>query len=820
MEQKLYDLMDWPNIEGIIYSDLTNPRSLLGSHAVEGGLLIQSFYPNAVKATIKAANGKEYPMELADEVGYFATLLPVKNKFEYTVVYEFADGNTYEMYNAYEVPSMLKKKDIKAFNEGNCSDAYTFMGAHVSEYKGRKGVNFAVWAPFALRVSVVGTFNNWDGRVHQMERIDDSGIFELFVPDAKPGDMYKYEIRFKGGELHSKSDPYGFAAELRPGTASVIYDDKAYVWKDSAWIEGRDNAQYKNSPFAVYEVHLGSFMKPDDGRTFLNYRELAPLIIKHVKEQKFTHVELMPVMEHPLDESWGYQVTGYYAPTSRYGTPDDFKYMMDEFHKAGIGVILDWVPAHFPKDDSGLARFDGTCLYEHADPRKGEHPDWGTLCYNYGRREVANFLLSNAVFWAKEYHADGIRMDAVASMLYLDYGRKDGQWEANMYGGKENLEAVDFLKNLTRTFDKSCKGVMLIAEESTAWPKVTGDANDDSSLGFSYKWNMGWMNDFLYFMECDPLFRKGRYNSLTFSMIYAYTEDFILSLSHDEVVHGKKSMINKMPGATLADKMSNLRAAYAFMYTHVGKKLLFMGQDIGVENEWWEAESINWGITERPENAALKKFVADLNTMYRKEPALYELDFTPDGFEWINCISADENIVVYVRKATNGDKLLVVANFAPVTREKYKIGVPAAGKYKEISNSDAEVYGGSGIGNKRVIPSKKEECDGRENSITLTVPPMSVIVLRYTEADTAEKPVAKKPVAKKETVKKETVKKAPAKKEEPAKKEAAKKEPAKKAPVEKEEPVKKAPAKKEPAKKEPAKKEAAKKSPAKKGTAK
>lgn len=743
MEKKLYDLMNWPDIEGVICSDLTNPGKLLGTHAVNDGLLIQAFYPNAVKAAIHSSSGKEYPMEIVDEAGYFAALLPLKNRFEHTFLYEFEDGNTYEMYDSYDVPGFLKKKDIKAFNEGTCSDAYRFMGAHVTEYKGRKGVNFAVWAPFALRVSVVGTFNNWDGRIHQMEKIDDSGIFELFVADAAPGDMYKYEIRFKGGEVHLKSDPYGFAAEMRPGTASVVYDDSSYTWDDGEWLEKRDKDMYRKLPLSIYELHLGSFMKPDDGRLFYNYRELAPLIIAYVKEQNFTHVEIMPVMEHPLDESWGYQVTGYYAPTSRYGTPDDFKFMIDEIHKAGIGVILDWVPAHFPKDESGLARFDGTCLYEHADRRKGEHPDWGTLCYNYGRKEVSNFLLSNAVFWAKEYHADGIRMDAVASMLYLDYGRKQGEWEANIYGGRENLEAVEFLKTLTRTFDRTCSSVMLIAEESTAWPKVTGDVRDDESLGFTYKWNMGWMNDFLYFMECDPLFRKGRYNSLTFSMIYAYTEDFILSISHDEVVHGKKSMINKMPGNDISAKMNNLRAAYGFMYTHPGKKLLFMGQDTGAENEWWEAEAVDLNIADRPEKAALKKYVADLNMLYRKEKALHELDFTPEGFEWINCMSADENIVTYVRKSSSGEMLLIVANFAPVIRAKYRLGVPAAGRYKEIFNSDALIYGGTGVVNKRIIPSAATEWDGRDNSITITVPPMGISIFRYSE------PAEKKTSAKK-----------------------------------------------------------------------
>lgn len=755
MEKKLYDLMDWPNIEGIVYSDLTHPKSLLGQRITKHGLLIQAYYPAAIKATVKVkGTGVLYEMEMADEEGYFAVLISDKKKLDYTLVYEFSDGKVIETEDIYNYPSLIPTKELKAFSAGNNVEIYKYLGAHLTEVNGVKGVLFAVWAPYAIRVSVVGDFNNWDGRVHQMEMIDDYGVFELFIPGVTEGAIYKYEIRKKGNALVLKADPYGFRTELRPDTASIVYNPDKFRWTDSKWIDSREENKYKKQPFSIYEIHPGSFKAAGDGSAFINFRELAPLVIDHVKKMGFTHVELMPVMEHPLDASWGYQVTGYYAPTARYGTPDDFKYFMNELHNAGIGVILDWVPAHFPKDEAGLARFDGTCLYEHMDKRKGEHPEWGTLIYNYSRPEVANFLMANAIFWAKEYHADGIRMDAVASMLYLDYGKKQGEWEPNMYGGHENLEAVDFLKKLNTAFKKNCGATMLIAEESTAWPKVTGDIKDDS-LGFDYKWNMGWMNDFLDFMSCDPLFRKGRYDKLTFSMIYAYSEDFILILSHDEVVHGKCSMLNKMPGATKADKMNNLRAAYTFMYTHPGKKLMFMGQEFGMENEWWEAREIDWELTQNPENQQLMEFVKDLNKLYTKEPALYEQDFTPDGFEWINNISANECIVVYVRKASNGDELLVVANFTPVERAGYKIGVPHMGKYKEIFNSNDVKYGGDGKVNKRVIASKKDECDGRENSIKLTVPAMGVSVLRYTEADTEPKKVAPK---------KTTSKKAPAKK--------------------------------------------------------
>lgn len=753
MNKKLYELMDWPEIEGIVYSDVAHPKKLLGQHSTKNGQLIQAFHPGAVNAYVVERGGTKHKMEQADEAGFFAVLLPDKKPVDYTLLYEFADGAVFETEDLYNFPSQLDKEQLKSFTAGTNGRAYELLGAHITKVNGVKGVLFAVWAPNAIRASVVGDFNDWDGRKHQMEKDDESGVFELFIPGIQEGAIYKYELRIKGGEAVLKSDPYAFAAELRPNTASVVYNPNSYKWKDKDWIAQRDRNKYKTKPMSIYELHVGSFRTPEDGREFLNYRELAPALIEYVTKMGYTHVELMPVMEHPFDGSWGYQVTGYYAPTARYGTPDDFKFFMDELHGAGIGVILDWVPAHFPKDAFGLAKFDGTCLYEHFDKRKGEHPDWGTLIYNFGRPEVAAFLTSNAVFWAREYHADGIRMDAVASMLYLDYGKRDGEWLPNIYGGNENLEAVDFLRNLSRVFGKQCKYAMLIAEESTAWPQVTGNAAD-GALGFDYKWNMGWMNDFLDFMSCDPLFRKGRYNELTFSMIYAYSEDFILTLSHDEVVHGKCSMLNKMPGGSKEAKLANLRAAYAFMFTHPGKKLLFMGQDFGMENEWWEARQIDWELTDIEENRKLMDCVTELNRLYRTEPALHELDYTPDGFEWINNISADECIVVYVRKASNGDELLVAANFTPVQRDKYKVGVPHMGKYKEIFNSDDEKYGGSGAVNRRVIPSRKDECDGREDSIRLTVPPMGVTILRYTEADTTPKKRAAAAPAKNKNTKK------------------------------------------------------------------
>ena len=738
MEKKLYELMDWPAIERIIYSDSVHPKQTLGQRITKSGLLIQAHYPNAVRAYVKSDEGPIQEMQQIDEKGYFAILINSKKKIKYNLMYEFADGNIIQVPDVYNYNSTIPTKELNSFRAGNNCNMYKFLGAHVKEIDGVKGVQFAVWAPNAMRVSVVGDFNNWDGRIHQMEMLDEYGIFELFIPGITEGSLYKYEIRMQGGAIVLKADPYGFGTELRPNTASLVWDIDKFKWTDDKWMQSRDKKKYKSQPFSIYEIHPGSFKKPDDGRLFYNYRELAPMVISHVKKMGFTHVELLPVMEHPFDASWGYQVTGYFAPTSRYGTPDDFKYFMNEMHKAGIGVILDWVPAHFPKDEAGLARFDGTCLYEHMDKRKGEHPDWGTLIFNYGRYEVMDFLMSSAVFWGKEYHADGIRVDAVASMLYLDFGRKVGEWEPNIYGGHENLEAVEFIKRLNTAFNKQCPGALLIAEESTAWPRVTGDPKEDS-LGYDYKWNMGWMNDFLGFISTDPLFRKHRYNELTFSMIYAYTEDFILTLSHDEVVHGKGSMLTKMPGATKAEKMANLRTAYTFMFTHPGKKLLFMGQEFGQENEWCDAYPIEWHLTENEENQQLMTFVKDLNALYKKEPALHELDFTPAGFEWINNISADECVVVYVRKASNGDELVVVANFTPVIRSDYKIGVPHMGKYKEIFNSNALKYGGDGVVNKRTFVSVKDECDGREDSIRILLPGMGVSVLRYIPADTTPK---------------------------------------------------------------------------------
>ena len=776
MEKILYDLMDWAGIEELVYSEASDPGRLLGEHVIKEGLLIQAFLPNAAKVSVKIGE-ESFPMEMADENGFFAVLLEDRLElvpYHFLVTYE--DGDSEEIVDpySYQFYTAFTEEEVKKFGAGIYYDSYQKFGAHPTVEAGISGVHFAVWAPDAMRVSVVGDFNFWDGRRHQMKKRGPSGIYEIFIPGLKPGAIYKYEIKTKAGDPMLKADPYANFSELRPNTASVIWDMTGYQWNDGEWIEKRKAAKdrLKDSPMSIYEVHLGSWMqKPvaqdengDDinGSQFYNYREIAEKLAAYVKEMGYTHVELLPVMEHPLDESWGYQVTGYYAPTSRFGTPDDFKAFMDYMHKEGIGVILDWVPAHFPRDAHGLAAFDGTCLYEHKDPRQGSHPHWGTLIYNYGRPQVSNFLISNALYWAREFHADGIRMDAVASMLYLDYGKNAGEWIANMYGGNENLEAVEFLKHLNSIFARDTEGAVLIAEESTAWPKVSGDEND-GGLGFDFKWNMGWMNDFLDYMQCDPYFRHDHYGELTFSMLYAYSEKFVLVFSHDEVVHGKGSMAGKMPGDTQEKKFANLRTAYGFMMGHPGKKLLFMGQDFGQMDEWNEKESLEWGLLKYDIHSQMRDYVKALNHLYRTQPALYKMDYEPEGFEWINCTYNDENIVIFERKTDKPEEtLLFVCNFVSVEHEKFRLGVPFAGKYKEILNSDAKQFGGSGMVNPRVKMSKKEEWDARENSIVINLAPMSVAVFSCTPYE--EEPVTgkKKPAEKKKRPAKQPSVKIPA----------------------------------------------------------
>ncbi|MCR5672355.1 MAG: 1,4-alpha-glucan branching protein GlgB [Lachnospiraceae bacterium] len=730
MDKRLYRMMDWARVEQIVYSEEDDPHGYLGAHFVKGGWMISCFIPGADKCSVIFAK-KEYRMDMMDEEGFFSVLIRAVTKTKITYRFKVTRNKaTYIVEDPYRFRSVFDNATLRSFSNGICYDIYEHLGAHVRKTDGIEGVNFAVWAPNAVRVSVVGDFNEWDGRCHQMRRLGESGIFEIFIPRVREGDNYKYELKLRGGMVIMKADPYGFYAQLRPETASTVFDIDRYKWHDDAFVENRSGFNRNDKPVSIYELHLGSFKKPDDGREFLNYREIADEVASYVTKMGYTHIELMPVMEHPYDESWGYQVIGLYAPTSRYGTPEDFMYFVDKMHENNIGVILDWVPAHFPRDVQGLSNFDGTCLYEHQDPRRADHPDWGTLCFNYGRSEVSNYLIANALFWIKKYHADGIRMDAISSMLYNDYGRRGGDWVRNIYGGNENLEASEMLRHLNSINKKMKTGALMIAEESTAWPKVTGELEDDG-LGFDYKWNMGWMNDYLGFVRLDPLYRSGHYTELTFSMIYAYSEKFILIFSHDEVVHGKSSLLSKMPGER-DRKFAGVRMSLAYMYMHPGKKLLFMGQDIGEWDEWNEKRQVQWDLLQYEDHIRLNDFVRKLIAFYKKTPALYKLDNNADGYEWINNISANETIIVFLRKDEAGDQVLVVCNFADIDRKNYKIGVPFSGKYKEIFSTDEPAFGGRGANNPRVKRSKADECDGRENSIRIDVPALSVSVFSCT----------------------------------------------------------------------------------------
>ena len=623
-------------------------------------------------------------------------------------------------------PYEIGELDHYLFGQGNHYEIYKKMGAHEVTKNGKRGVYFAVWAPHAVNVSVIGEFNDWDETKDKMKRGEPLGIYTCFVPEAKKGDLYKFCIETQAGEKIYKADPFANYAELRPGTASRITDISNLNWSDSKWMTAREKWDNKEEPVSIYEVHMGSWMRhpgrEDEG--FYTYREFAEAITKYVKEMGYTHVELMGIAEHPFDGSWGYQVTGYYAPTSRYGTPQDFKYMVDYLHQNKIGVILDWVPAHFPKDAHGLANFDGTAVYEHADPRQGEHPDWGTKIYNYGRPEVKNFLIANALYWVEECHVDGLRVDAVASMLYLDYGKKDGEWIANKYGGNQNLEAIEFFKHLNTVVLGRNHGTVMIAEESTAWPMVTGDAEKDG-LGFSLKWNMGWMNDFLEYMKLDPYFRKFNHNKMTFSMSYAYSERYVLVLSHDEVVHLKCSMLEKMPGE-LPDKFRNLKAAYSFMNCHPGKKLLFMGQEFGQLREWSEERELDWFLLNEEPHKELQNYVHDLLTIYKKYPALYAGDNNPEGFEWINADDGDRSIFSFVRKSpTKRNNILYIVNFTPVDRPDYRVGVPKKKQYKLIMDENGLLE------QPKTFKAVKQECDNREFSFTYPLPAYGVAIFTY-----------------------------------------------------------------------------------------
>ena len=634
-----------------------------------------------------------------------------------------------------------KKKETKfiteldqyLFGTGTHYDIYKKLGAHPMEWRGKSGTRFAVWAPHAKDVYLIGSFNDWDETKHPMKRLEPLGIYELFVPNVKEGEIYKYLIVTPDGRKIYKADPFANYAEIRPGTASKVFDITKIKWSDSVWMDKRKVFDQDKSPIAIYEVHPGSWKKhahgPDE-TGFYNYRELARELTDYVKTMGYTHVELIGIAEQPFDGSWGYQVTGYYAPTSRYGTPEDFAYFVNYLHRHKIGVILDWVPAHFPRDAQGLAEFDGTCLYEYADPRKGEHPDWGTKIFDYGKNEVKNFLIANAIYWIEQFHVDGLRVDAVASMLYLDYGKRDGQWVANKYGGNKNLEAIEFFKHLNSLMVGRYPGIMMIAEESTAWPRVTGKPEDDG-LGFTMKWNMGWMHDFLEYMKLDPYFRQYNHNKMTFAMTYAYSERYVLVLSHDEVVHLKCSMINKMPGL-YDDKFANLKAGYSFMFGHPGKKLLFMGQDFAQFQEWSEERELDWYLLGEEKHQQMQNYVKALLKLYAKTPAMYQADCRPDGFEWINPDDNSRSIFSFVRHSEDGkSNLLFVINFTPVPRPDYRVGVPRRKQYKLVLNSDAAEFGGSGKEQPEVYKAVKQECDGRDYSFAYDLPAYGVAVFKF-----------------------------------------------------------------------------------------
>jgi 1,4-alpha-glucan branching enzyme len=724
-------------LDAIASAIYATPFEVLGPHPMaesdEPGIIIRAFLPEAHEAAVVEIGGlaARYPMSRIHPAGIFEAVCQGRALFPYKLAIVTHDGRTITERDPYAFPFLLTDFDLHLLGEGQHFQSYKKLGAHPCQLQGVAGVHFAVWAPNAQRVSVIGDFNGWDERRHPMQVRGNSGIWELFIPDLAPGCIYKYAILSRYNHYRvQKADPYAFAAEVRPRTASIVYDLARYQWHDEEWMATRARRNALDAPIAIYEVHFGSWRRvPEEGNRPLTYREAAPLLADYVREMGYTHIEFLPLAEHPFDGSWGYQVTGYYAPTSRFGTPDDFRYLVDYLHQQGIGVIMDWVPAHFPRDEHGLVFFDGTHLYEHADPRKGMYGDWGTMAFNYGRNEVRNFLLSNALFWLGEYHIDGLRVDAVAAMLYLDYSRKEGEWLPNRYGGRENLEAIDFIRRFNELTHQQYPGILTIAEESTAWPMVSRPTYV-GGLGFSLKWNMGWMHDILHYMSADPVYRRWHHNDITFSLLYAFSENFVLPFSHDEVVYGKRSLLSKMPGDSW-QQFANLRALYGYMYGHPGKKLLFMGSEFGQRNEWNHETSLDWHLLHADWHNRLRLFVRDLNSLYRSEPALHEVDFSPEGFEWIDCNDNENSVISFIRRAHNPrDTLVFVVNFTPVPRYHYRIGLPAPGIYRELLNSDHPDYAGSGVGNPGDLPSEDIPWQGRSSSIVLTLPPLATIILK------------------------------------------------------------------------------------------
>ena len=703
---------------------------VLGPHGIRkkngaGRWEVRAFLPQAEAASVLLGD-EVVPMTKEHPEGLFCGVLQGDAR-AYRLRAQLWDGRTIDFDDPYRFGLLITDSDLYLHTEGTLHEAYRTLGAHLGEADGVRGVRFAVWAPNAENVTVAGEFNDWDIRRHPMRRRS-GGVWELFIPGLGSGTKYKYNVRSQFNAYQQlKADPYAFYCEMPPKSASVVWDINRYQWNDAAWLELRGATDWLKSPIAAYEVHLESWMRGPQGQP-LTYCEMAVKLVQYVKQMGYTHIELLPIMEHPFSGSWGYQVIGYFAPTSRFGTPDDFKHFVDICHQNGIGVIVDWVPAHFPKDAHGLVFFDGTALYEHADPRKGEHRDWGTLIFNYGRNEVKTFLVSNALFWLKEYHIDGLRVDAVASMLYLDYSRQPGEWIPNQYGGNENLEAIDFIRRFNEVAH-TIPGCFTVAEESTAFPGVSKPVYLNG-LGFTMKWNMGWMHDMLDYFSKDPIYRKHNHNHITFSLLYAFTENFVLPISHDEVVHGKGSLLNKMPGDEWR-QFANVRAFLAYMWAHPGKKLLFMGQDIGQREEWNHNAGIRWDLLQFDSHRKLQTLMRDLNRIYRENPALYEVDFHYSGFEWVDFRDWENSIIAFARRAEDPkDWLLVVCNFTPVPRSKYEFGVPEEGFYQEILNTDSELYGGSNMGNGGVVSSQPVPKHDRPNSISVTLPPLAVVIFR------------------------------------------------------------------------------------------
>jgi 1,4-alpha-glucan branching enzyme len=723
-------------VERLIHREHHDPHSLLGVHPNGGGMVVRAYRPAAEKVVARDERGESIELTKSHPAGLFEGTFAEADadappRYELEITY--AGAGPYTIRDPYSFAPTLGEMDLHLIGEGRHEDLYGKLGAHVTEIDGVVGTAFAVWAPGARAVSVVGAFNDWRGDLDQMRSLGGSGVWEIFVPGVGEGTPYKFEIITASGEQRLKADPVAFATTVPPQTDSVVFRS-THEWTDEEWMEKRRATEPHAGPVSIYEVHLGSWRRVvEDGEDRpLTYRELADELVAYVTDMGFTHVELMPVMEHPFGGSWGYQVTSQFAPTSRYGSPDDFRAFVGTLHGAGIGVILDWVPAHFPRDDWALARFDGTALYEHADPRRGAHPEWGTLIYNYGRHEVRNFLTASALFWPREYHADGIRVDAVASMLYLDYSRPEGAWVPNEFGGNEDLEAVEFLKGMNETLYRREPGIVSAAEESTAWPGVSRPTYL-GGLGFGFKWNMGWMHDTLGYFGYDPVYRSYHHHELTFSLVYAFTENFILPLSHDEVVHGKGSMLEKMAGDRW-QKLANLRALYAYMWAHPGKKLLFMGNEIGQEAEWSYERSLDWHLLERPEHAGIQNLVRDLNGLLRAEPALYDRDFDGEGFYWLEANDAARNVVAFARTSTGGERTVVcVANLSPVPREGYRVGLPKAGAWTEILNTDSRHYGGGDVGNGGGVEAEPIGWHEQPYSAEVTLPPLGVVWLRPEE---------------------------------------------------------------------------------------